>query len=139
LLNFASRAPKRPSRIDSAIEPRIIALRQWHPSWGKQRVADELTQANQWVPLVSRGTVRRILREAGLWPEPETSVKKEGLTFVSRTAEQIGQTLNVDLYFVPADLPVVLTLPTVSGSSELVPCALQGDEQHSVDILAIIT
>ena len=77
LLEFASRAPKHPSRIDPAIEPRVIALRQQHPTWGKQRIADELTQANQWVPLVSRGTVRRILVDAGLWPEPESPVKKK--------------------------------------------------------------
>ena len=43
--------------------------------------------------------------------------KKDGLTFVSRTAEQPGQTLNVDLCFVPAAHPAVLKLPAVSGSS----------------------
>ena len=36
---------------------------------------------------------------------------------VSRTAEQPGQTLNVDLCFVPADHPSELKLPAVSGSS----------------------
>jgi transposase InsO family protein len=36
---------------------------------------------------------------------------------VSRTAEQPGQTLNVDLCFVPADHPSELRLPAVSGSS----------------------
>jgi transposase len=77
LLEFASRAPKHPSRIDASIESRVIALRQEHPSWGKQRIADELTQANQWVPLVSRGTVRRILIDVGLWPEPAAAVKKK--------------------------------------------------------------
>lgn len=69
LLACASPAPKQPHRIDPAIEPRVIALRQQHPSWGKQRIADQLTQENQWVPLISRGTVRRILLAAGLWPE----------------------------------------------------------------------
>jgi len=77
LLEFASRAPKHPSRIDPAIKPRVIALRQAHPSWGKQRIADELTRANQWVPLVSRGTVRRILLEAGLWSAPAAADKKK--------------------------------------------------------------
>jgi len=84
LLACASRAPKHPARIDPAIEPRVIALRQEHPTWGKQRIADELTRANQWVPLVSHGTVRRILVDAGLsppwgglWPEPGAAVKKK--------------------------------------------------------------
>lgn len=77
LLEFASSAPKHPPRIDPAIEPRVIALRQQHPDWGKQRIADELTRANQWVPLVSRGTVRRILSDAGLWPAAAPRVKKK--------------------------------------------------------------
>ena len=77
LLAFASSAPKHPPRIDPAIEPRVIALRQQHPNWGKQRIADELTREHQWVPLVSRGTVRRILQDAGLWPEPVVRVKKK--------------------------------------------------------------
>jgi hypothetical protein len=29
-----------------------------------------VAQAHAWVPLVSPGTVKRILRDAGLWPEP---------------------------------------------------------------------
>ena len=77
LLEFASRAPKHPSRIAPAIEQRVIALRQAHPTWGKQRIADELTRANQWVPLASHGTVRRILVDAGLWPAPGAVVKKK--------------------------------------------------------------
>ena len=77
LLHFASRAPKHPTRIDPGIELRVVALRQAHPTWGKQRIADELTRANQWVPLVSRGTVRRILVDAGLWSQPGAVVKKK--------------------------------------------------------------
>ncbi len=68
LLNFASPAPKHPHRIDPAIEQRVTAMRQQHPSWGKQRIADEITKDNQWVPLVSRDSVRRILPAAGLSP-----------------------------------------------------------------------
>jgi hypothetical protein len=48
----------------------VIALRQEQPDWGKKRLAEELAKANGWVPLVSPGTVKRILRDAGLWPEP---------------------------------------------------------------------
>jgi transposase len=64
---FASRAPKRTRRTDAAIEQQVIALRQTHPDWGKQRLADELAKANGWRPLVSPNTVKRILRAAGLW------------------------------------------------------------------------
>jgi transposase len=77
LLEFASSAPKHAQRIAPAIEQRVTALRQQHPSWGKQLIADVLTQENQFVPLVSRGTVRRILVDAGLWPEPGAAVKKK--------------------------------------------------------------
>jgi len=77
LLKFASSAPKHPHRIDAAIEQRVTAMRQQHPSWGKQRIADEITKDNQWVPLVSRDTVRRILQDAGLWPEPASLAKKK--------------------------------------------------------------
>ena len=77
LLNFASPAPKHPHRIDPAIEPRVTAMRQQNPSWGKRRIADEITKANQWVPLVTPNTVRRILQDAGLWPEPASPAKKK--------------------------------------------------------------
>jgi len=70
LERFASRAPRRPHRAAPAVEARVVALRREQPEWGRRRLADELARANGWVPLVSPGTVRRILREAGLWPEP---------------------------------------------------------------------
>ena len=54
--------------------------------------------------------------------------KKDGLTFVSRTADQPGQTLNVDLCFVPVDHSLAVKLPAVSGSSgRLVVSALPGE------------
>jgi len=43
--------------------------------------------------------------------------KKSPLTPASRTADQPGQALNVDLLFVPACHPADLKLPAVSGSS----------------------
>jgi transposase len=64
---FASRGPKEPKRTPSEIENRVIALRKGHPNWGKKRIADELAKANNWVPLVSPNTVKRILVDAGLW------------------------------------------------------------------------
>jgi hypothetical protein len=33
----------------------------------KERIAHELAKKNNWVPLVSANTVRRILQEKGLW------------------------------------------------------------------------
>lgn len=117
LLNFASPAPKEPHRTDAVIAQRVTAMRQQNPSWGKRRIADEITKDNQWVPLVTPNTVRRILQDAGLWPEQESRVKKNELTFVSRTADQPGQTINVDLCFVPADHLGEAKLPAVSGSS----------------------
>jgi hypothetical protein len=84
LEQFASRAPQHPHRTAPAVEAQVIALRQQEPSWGKQRLADELAKAHAWVPLVSPGTIKRILRDAGLWSEPVPSAKRGGR--VARTA-----------------------------------------------------
>jgi transposase len=78
LAEFASRAPKEPSRTASEVEQQVIAARREHPDWGKRRIADELTKANNWVPLVSTNTVRRILEDAGLWRAVEAEVGKKG-------------------------------------------------------------
>lgn len=78
LERFASRAPKHPSRVAAEIERQVIALHQQHPEWGKQRLADELAKAHGWVPLVSPNTVKRILRDAGLWVEPRPAAKRGG-------------------------------------------------------------
>jgi transposase len=74
---FASRAPQRTRRLDQTIEQQVIALRRDHPDWGKDRIADELAKAHDWVPIVSPNTVRRMLRDAGLW-EPATAAAKKG-------------------------------------------------------------
>jgi transposase len=79
LEQFASRAPKHTRRTPDTVAQQAIALRQQHPEWGKQRIADELAKANGWVPLVSPNTVKRILRDAGLW-ERASAPKKSGLT-----------------------------------------------------------
>jgi hypothetical protein len=84
LERFASHAPWHPHRTAPAVEEQVIALRQQQPSWGKQRLADELAKANQWVPLVSPGTVKRILRDAGLWSEPAMPAQRGGR--MARTA-----------------------------------------------------
>ena len=52
-------------------------VRENHPDWGKKRIADELAKANNWVPLVSSNTVKRILKDAGLWEAVEAEVGKK--------------------------------------------------------------
>jgi len=73
-----SHARKNTGKIDSTVEQRIIELRKENPKWGKRRIADELAKANGWVPLASHTTVKRVLRDAGLWPQAEETVKKRG-------------------------------------------------------------
>jgi hypothetical protein len=75
LEHFAPMAPKLPHRTDPTIEGQVVALRLQHPAWGKQRIADELAKANNWVPLVSPNTIKRILIDAGLW-RPREAPKK---------------------------------------------------------------
>jgi transposase len=73
---FQSRAPKNPHRTPKEVEQEVIAMRVQHSDWGKRRIADELAKSHNWVPLVSPNTVKRILKDADLWPEPEARVKK---------------------------------------------------------------
>lgn len=73
---FASRVPRRTRRLDLVIEQQVVALRHEHPDWGKDRIALELAKAHGWVPIVSPNTVRRILRDAGLWDTSSASSKK---------------------------------------------------------------
>ena len=76
LEHFPSRAPKHTRRTPEPITAQVIALRQQHPDWGKQRLADELAKTNGWVPLVSPNTIKRILRDAGLWGRSGATAKK---------------------------------------------------------------
>ena len=78
LEQFASRAPQHPHRTAPPVAALVIALRQQQPTWGKQRLADELAKANHWAPLVSPNTVKRILRDAGLWPAPAPPAQRGG-------------------------------------------------------------
>ncbi len=72
-----SHARKDPGRIGIEVEEKIIKIRRENPKWGKRRIADELAKANGWVPLASAKTVKRVLKDAGLWPEAEEGVKKK--------------------------------------------------------------
>ena len=74
--HFPSRAPKHTRRTPNPIAAQGIALRPPHPAWGKQRLADELAKANDWTPLVCPNTVKRILRDAGLWDATQVAAKK---------------------------------------------------------------
>lgn len=112
---FASHAPQKPKRTSVKIAEEVIALRRENARWGKQRIADDLAQKNNWVAVISPNTVKRILQEAGLWPATQSVRAK--FEPVSRTAEMPGQSLNIDLCFVPAEHTVETKLPAVSGSS----------------------
>jgi transposase len=79
LEQFADHSPKNPTRTSAEVEQQVVEMKQAEPSWGKRRIAEELAKKNSWVPLVSPNTVRRILQEAGLWPEAQATAKKGGL------------------------------------------------------------
>ncbi len=72
-----SHVPHEPHKTPVEVEERVIQMRRAHEDWGKRRIANELAKANNWVPLVSPNTVRRILQDADLWPEPTEAVKKK--------------------------------------------------------------
>lgn len=72
--------PKGPERgsvgTPAEVRQRVIEMRHLNPKWGKHRISDEMTKANNWVPLVSPNTVRSILEEARLWKPDEKEQKK---------------------------------------------------------------
>ncbi len=76
LKELRSHAPKNPKRIEKEVEAQVIEMRQEYPTWGKQRIADELAKQNNWVAIVSPNTVKRILRDGGLWMPRQTLAKK---------------------------------------------------------------
>lgn len=78
-----SHAPHGPNLVPTEVTSQVVAMRTEHPEWGKRRIADELAKANGWVPLVSKNTVKRILKDAGLWPQAESGAKKGGSKAVS--------------------------------------------------------
>lgn len=73
-----SRAPKAHHQTAPEVEAKVLEMRHRQPEWGKRRIADELAKGNNWTPLVSPNTVKRILQDAGLWSEAETAAKKGG-------------------------------------------------------------
>jgi len=71
-----SHAPHRRNTKDPSVTTAVLAMRRAHPDWGKARISQEMAKANNWVPIVSPNTVRRILQDAGLWPESGAGGKK---------------------------------------------------------------
>ena len=69
--------PKGTGRIAAEVEAVILELHDQHIDWGKHRITHEIAKANNWVPLVSPHTVRRVLEDAGLWKPEESRVKKK--------------------------------------------------------------
>ena len=78
LVEFESRVAHKLNRKNETIERRVIELRQAHGDWGKFRIADEMAKENNWVPMISPNTVRRILQEADMWPEQPKPGRKKG-------------------------------------------------------------
>lgn len=61
------------------VEAKVLELHNQHADWGKHRVANEIAKDNNWVPLLSPNTVRRVLEDAGMWKPDENRVKKKRL------------------------------------------------------------
>lgn len=77
LAAFESRVAHQLNSKSAEIEQRVRELRRQNPNWGKARIAHEMAKANNWVPLVSPNTVKRILCDAALWPERGVGGKKK--------------------------------------------------------------
>jgi len=75
LEHFESRVAHKLNYKDPQIEQQVIEMRRAHPDWGKARISQELAKANNWAPVVSPNTVKRILVSANLWPESEAGEK----------------------------------------------------------------
>lgn len=113
-----SHTPNSPYKIEKEVAERIVKWYKKNPTWGKRRIAGELAKENDWLPLASPNTVKRILKEAGLWPRPlPPSPSFQIPKTEARTASIPKQTLNIDLCFVPTIHEVEQKLPAVSGSS----------------------
>jgi len=67
-----------PRQLPPSVLEEVITAKREHPDWGKQRIADELSKAHGWTPIVSASEVRRILIDAGLWTQVAKPPKKAG-------------------------------------------------------------
>ena len=73
---FESRTAHHLNTKAPAIEQQVVAMRRANPDWGKARLTHELAKGNNWVPVVSPNTVKRILSDAGLWPDSGAGKKR---------------------------------------------------------------
>jgi len=69
--------PKGTGRVATEVETKVLDLHGQHADWGKHRLVNEIAKANNWVPLLSPNTVRRILEDAGMWKPGEKGIKKK--------------------------------------------------------------
>src|SRR5512136_2546943 len=76
LEEFESRVARKLNYKSAEIEQRVTEMRRENPDWGKARIAQEMAKANNWVAVVSPNAVRRMLRDAGLWPGSGTGGKR---------------------------------------------------------------
>ena len=88
-----SHAPHRPKLAPPEVANQVVAMRKAHSDWGKGRIADELAKGNHWAPLVGSplgaNTVKRILQDAGLWPQVESGSEKGGQRAVSAPPKRL--------------------------------------------------
>lgn len=77
LEEFASRAAHKLNSKSAEVEQRVTEMRRENPDWGKARIAQEMAKANNWMPLVSPNTVKRILCKADMWSERSLGGKKK--------------------------------------------------------------
>lgn len=68
--------PRKGMVLGEGLQRQVVELKQSHPAWGKQRIADEVNKGHQWVKVISPNSVRRILEEKGLWVQGEEAGKK---------------------------------------------------------------
>ena len=68
--------PRKGMVLGEGLQRQVVELKQSHPEWGKQRIADEVNKGQQWVKVISPNSVRRILEEKGLWVKGEEVGKK---------------------------------------------------------------
>ena len=70
--------------LEHVIDPAVYTV--LHPDWrvSQQRAVEHIcaaadaAKAHGWVPLVNPNTVKRILRDAGLWPDAAPPGKRAG-------------------------------------------------------------
>jgi transposase len=94
-----SKRPHHLRTVPEHIARRVVELKTAHPSWGQQRIADEMAKENNWTPVISDTGVRNVLIRAGIVKPTKKKPKSKEPKAV--TADKPGKTVNIDLFFVP--------------------------------------